>query len=394
MITPVSHQRIEGMSRFAREHGWMLTIHDRLGGNTPSADYDGVLVTLRADERSVRYVRQMMANGIPVVDLTIQRPRIEVPRVVSDHRKIGFMAGEHFKSCGFRHAAWFSTGWSNVHALRVAGLADSMGNEPVKWIMQRDSEIVRTLKAAAKPVAVLVYDEAEAVHLLQLCIMAGLDVPDEIAVLSIGDDPLITDNQPVPISCIRQNFLRGGYEAAELLDRLMDGHRPPKDPILIPPDGITVRRSTDTVADDDPLIRGVLLYMRDNLHRPFGAEQVAAGIGVSRSRLDKACSARFGRSLGKEILTARLGKAKTLLKEGSLNIDEIAHATGFGASAYFIKKFKAVFGETPRKWRARQAKADANGFSSPGPRRTVSRAEPRARSTITSWERCASVLSR
>ena len=96
--------------------------------------------------------------------------------------------------------------------------------------------------------------------------------------------------------------------------------------------------------------------MRDNLHRPFGAEQVADGIGISRSRLDKACVARFGRSLGKEILAARLGKAKTLLKEGCLNIDEIAHATGFGASAYFIKKFKAAFGETPRKWRARQTK--------------------------------------
>ena len=63
MITPVSHQRIEGMSRFAREHGWMLTIHDRLGGNAPSEDYDGVMVTLRVDERSVRYVRGLQRKG-------------------------------------------------------------------------------------------------------------------------------------------------------------------------------------------------------------------------------------------------------------------------------------------------------------------------------------------
>ena len=231
-----------------------------------------------------------------------------------------------------------------------------MGREPIKWIMQRDSEILRTVKEVSKPVAVLVYDEAEAVHLLQLCISAGLDVPDEIAILSIGDDSLITDNQPVPISCIRQNFVYGGYEAAKLLDRLMNGKHPPATakPLLIPPDGITVRRSTDTVADDDPLIRQILLYIRDNLHRPFGAEQVAEGIGVSRSRIDKSCAARFGHSLGKEILTERLGKAKALLRESSLNIDEIAHATGFGASAYFIKKFKFAFGETPRKWRVKQ----------------------------------------
>ena len=42
-----------------------------LGGNTPSEDYDGVLVTLRADERHVRYVRQMVSKGVPVVDLNI-----------------------------------------------------------------------------------------------------------------------------------------------------------------------------------------------------------------------------------------------------------------------------------------------------------------------------------
>ena len=109
MITPVSHQRIEGMSRFAREHGWLLTINDRLGGNAPCEDYDGVLVTLRADERTVRYVRQMMSKGVPVVDMTIQRPNIDVPRVVSDHRQIGFIAGEHFKARGFRRVAWFSS---------------------------------------------------------------------------------------------------------------------------------------------------------------------------------------------------------------------------------------------------------------------------------------------
>ena len=355
MITPVSYQRIEGMSRFAREHGWLLSINDRLGGSAPGEDYDGVLVTLRADERTVRYVRKMVSRGVPVVDMTIQRPNIDVPRVASDHRLIGFMAGEHFKARGFRRVAWFSTGWTNVHALRMAGLAESLGAKPIKWALGSDADILRTVKSAEKPVAVVAYSEAEAVHLLQLCISAGVDVPDEIAILSIGDDPLITDNQLVPISCIRQNFLRGGYEAAKLLNRLMDGRPPPKHPVLIPPDGITVRRSTDTMADDDPLIRNVLLYMRDNLHRPFGAEQVADGIGVSRSRLDKACSARFGQSLGREILAARLRKAKTLLKEGSLNIDEIAGATGFGASAYFIKKFKAAFGTTPRRWRASMA---------------------------------------
>lgn len=107
------------------------------------------------------------------------------------------------------------------------------------------------------------------------------------------------------------------------------------------------------MADDDPLIRSVLLYMRDNLHRPFGVEQVADGIGVSRSRLDKACLARFVRSLGKEILAARLEKAKALLllKGWLLNIDNRPR-NGLWGICLLQKKFKTAFGMTPRKWQA------------------------------------------
>ena len=357
MVTPVSRERIEGISRFAREHGWMLTIHDRLAGAAPGDDYDGILATLRSDEKVVRYIRRMAAAGASVVDLTVERPAINVPRVVSDHRMIGFMAGEHFKERGFRRVAWYSSGWTNVHALRVAGLAESLGWEPERWVLRKDADTTRKIKSAVKPVAVLAYSEAEAVHLLQLCLSAGLDVPDEMALLSIGDDPLITDNQPVPISCIRQNFQLGGYEAAALLEKLMNGQRASATPVMIPPEGISVRRSTDTMADDDPLIRSVLLYMRDNLNRPFGPEQIAEHLGISRSKLDKTCAARFGRSLGKEILATRLAEAKRLLREGELNIDEVARCTGFCSAAYFIKKFGSAFGETPRKWRTMQIRS-------------------------------------
>ena len=351
MVTPVSYKRIEGISKFAREHGWMLTIHDRLAGVEPGDNYDGILATLRSDEKVVRYIRRMAATGVSVVDLTIERPLIKVPRVVSDHRMIGFMAGEHFKDKGFRHVAWYSSGWTNVHALRVKGRGEALGWEPEIWVLRKDVDTLQKIKSAAKPVAVLAYSEADAVHLLQLCLSAGLDVPDEVALLSIGDDPLITDNQPVPISCICQNFQLGGYEAAALLDKLMNGRHAPLEPIMIPPDGISVRRSTDTMADDDPLIRSVLLYMRDNLSRPFGPEQIAEHLCISRSKLDKACTAHFGRSLGKEILATRLAEAKRLLRAGELNIDEIARRTGFCSAAYFIKKFGAAFGNTPLKWR-------------------------------------------
>lgn len=355
MITPISYRRIGGVSRFAKDHDWVLTIHDRLGGLPPSTDYDGILVTLRADEKAAGYVKKMMKRGIPAVDLTIQRPHLHMPRVISDHRRIGALAGEHFKKRGFRNFAWFSTGWTHVHELRFGGLADALGTTPQKWMSSNDAEIAKILSAAKMPVAVLAYDETDAVRLLHVCLASGISVPDDIAILSIGDDPLVTDNQPVPISCIRQNLSRGGFAAAALLDRLMKGGKQPAGPILIRPRGIIVRRSTDTVADDNPLIRRVLLFIRDNLHHPFGAEQIADALNESRSRLDKTCTARFGQSLGKVILAHRLDEAKRLLLKSDLNIDEIAARTGFCASNYLIKKFKNAFGTTPLQWKKHAA---------------------------------------
>ena len=97
----------------------------------------------------------------------------------------------------------------------------------------------------------------------------------------------------------------------------------------------------------------MLLYIRDNIHRPFGAEQVAEALGESRSRLDKTCSARFGQSLGKTILAHRIAKIEHLLLKSDLNIKEIASHTGFCAPNYLIKKFKSATGYTPFKWKKR-----------------------------------------
>ena len=350
MITPLSRFRIDGILEFAQRHDWALTFHDRLGGLPPTFDYDGILVTLRADNPTLAYVREARRRGIPVVDLTIQRPRVNLPRVISDHAEIGRLAGRHFRERGITHAAWFSTGWSHVHGIRMDGFTEALGFRPEEWVTPDAAETRAWLRQAARPTGVLAYDETDAVRLLNICTACGLSVPDDIAILSIGDDPLITDHQSVPISCIRQNFARGGRDAAALLDRLMHGQKPPRHPVLIPPDGIAIRQSTDTFADDDPVIARTLLYIRDNMSRPFGAAQIADALGVSRSVLDKTFVAKFGHSIGKEILSRRMSKARILLGQGQMNINEISRACGFCAPGYFIRKFTAVYGTTPYQW--------------------------------------------
>ena len=107
MVSPVSAPRITGSARYAREHDWHLVIQDRMGTRPLAWDGDGVIVTLRADNAAVNVVRKIRGRGIPVIDMTIDRPEIALPRVMSDHEAIGRMAAEHFAERNFRNLAWF-----------------------------------------------------------------------------------------------------------------------------------------------------------------------------------------------------------------------------------------------------------------------------------------------
>ena len=368
MISPASGSRLAGVARYAKEHGWYLMVQDRLGYQPPVWRGDGMLVTLRTDAATADLVKRVRRNGMPVVDPTVNRPDIRLPRVTSDHAAIGRLAAEHFAVRDFRHAAWFSLGWTYVHTLRFDALAATcrrLGMDaPLKWTytdmapaahLGNWRTFARTLGArlvsAPKPLAVLTYDEADAVRLLAVCQEQSISVPEEVAILSIGNDPILCENQSVTLSSIDQNLERGGYEAAALLDRLMDGKAPPRTPVLVPPAGVVARQSTDTRAVADPTLRRALELVGANLARPYGADQLAAALGLPRFKVDRLFASGLGRSVGDELLRQRLARVKLLLKRPELTVASIARQTGFCHAAYLTNTFKRAFGITPRAWR-------------------------------------------
>ncbi|MBP5205436.1 MAG: substrate-binding domain-containing protein [Bacteroidales bacterium] len=362
MISPMDEARVGGVARYAHEHGWMMMIQDWLGHNPLVWNGDGVIATLRKDPSSYDTIRTLMRRHIPIVDITINRPRVNVPRVMSDHVGLGRLAAEHFANRNFKNIAWFSIGWGNVHNLRFKGLSEKF--PAMKWVLSDELPkksqgdwntfygwIAAKLMSAPKPLAVLTYNEADAARLLAATERAGILVPEEIAILSIGNNPLICENQSISLSSIDQNLDRGGYEAAALLQRLMDGKRPPKTPILIPPAGVVLRRSTDVIAVSDPIVRQGLKYIGENLASSFGTTQIADSLGVTHDVLHKHFVAELGRSAGREILRQRLGKVKLLLRNTRMPISEIAAATGFCTPSHLSNAFRDATGSTPREWR-------------------------------------------
>ena len=67
--------------------------------------------------------------------ISINHPEVRVPRVSGDHVAMGRLAGERFRDHNFRNAAWFSTGWFNIHKLRYLGLCEIFTANPPRPLL-------------------------------------------------------------------------------------------------------------------------------------------------------------------------------------------------------------------------------------------------------------------
>ena len=369
MISPMSGPRLAGVARYAKEHGWYLMVQDRLGYQPPVWRGDGMLVTLRTDAATADLVKRVRRNGMPVVDLTVNRPDIRLPRVTSDHAAIGRLAAEHFAARDFRHAAWFSLGWTHVHTLRFDALAATcrrLGMDvPLKWAytdmvpaahLGNWRTFARTLGArlvsAPKPLAVLTYDEADAVRLLAVCREQSNSVPVEVAILSIGNDPILCENAEPRLSSIQPDFTREGYLAAQILDRGIGSRS--GETVSVGIRQIVHRESTYPLSHSGRLVQKALAWIDRNAARRISVADVARRLGVSRSLLDLRFRELQHETVHDAIVRRRLALLKSRLLTSHASIAEVSADCGWGSLNAAKNLFRRRFGTTMRDFR-RQA---------------------------------------
>lgn len=352
LVSPAATPCLKGITRFAHDHGWFITIDDR---EHPPHDWhgDGVLATIgKGRNVLIDFVRRSCRNGVPVVDLTNAEPSLRIPRVCGDNLEMGRLAADHFQQRGFHRAAWFSSKWSNVQQLRLQGLIDNGYPDAVVLVGLDRTQLAQRLAALKKPTAVFAYSDNDASRVLNACRDTRISVPEEIAILGVDNNELICLHQPTPLSSIRHDLERVGYEGAALLHQLIETRQTKgAEPILIPPCGIVVRQSTQIEATDNPLLRKAYDLIRHDFSRSLGINQLADELGVSRRELNRVAHDELGHSLADEIIRQRLARVKVLLAETNWPLRAVAAETGFCHAAHLVNAFRAAFGRTPGDYR-------------------------------------------
>jgi LacI family transcriptional regulator len=146
---------------------------------------------------------------------------------------------------------------------------------------------------------------------------------------------------------------RIGYEAAALLDRLMDGERPPAAPWRIEPLGVTTRQSTDVLAIDDPQVAAAVRFIREHACQGTTVAEVLRQVPLSRTMLERRFRKYLGRSPQVEIRSVQVKRAQQLLAETDLRLPQIAALAGFAHPEYLSVVFKRHTGQTPGAYRRR-----------------------------------------
>ena len=362
-IGAYGRQIVRGAAAYANTHTrWSLRVENpqemsvSIGKGAISgviAQFGGVPAHAAATDPNATLLRV----GIPTVNVSGRLEKSPFPRVANDDDAIGRMVAEYFLARGFRcfgyagMATFFSwrRGEAFMATVRAAGhlsCAVNHSRHPLPSLPHDD-----WLRDLPKPCAVMGADDNIGKNLIVTCARVGLAVPEDIAVVGVENDPMLCELGGVPLSSVQSGAEKVGYEAARLLDGLMRGNPPPPHDILIPPQAVVTRRSSDILATHDTHVATALRHINANAHKLLRPAEILALIPLSRRMLELRFKRAVGRTIGAEILRVRMERAKCLLAESDLQIGEVAAAAGFGEPRYMNVAFRQLMHTTPKAYR-------------------------------------------
>ena len=115
--------------------------------------------------------------------------------------------------------------------------------------------------------------------------------------------------------------------------------------------------NVEVKGNNDALMDRIMKTINEHLQDPdFNVERLTEEVGISRAQLHRKMKEITGISTGEFIRNLRLQQAARLIKEGKINITQVAYAVGFNNQTYFSTVFKKYYGKTPTEFAEKSGK--------------------------------------
>jgi LacI family transcriptional regulator len=368
-----------GIARYAREKGWILQpVSPGQEHMLKPGEVDGVICQLHPD--FPEHTRRVTALRVPKVELSHYNPRARLPSVEPDFVEAGRMVASHFLENKFRNILFlghvretklentYYRGMAGVLAKRApdvtlqlacwGGPGDDPARLPGPHVLAGSSStescrhLIAIVRELPKPIAAFSCSSEHAVDLHDAGLELGLSIPGELAIVTCTRHPAESELTDISLSNIAIDFDRQAYEAAAVLDRMMEGETFGDVMIRVNCSHLKIRDSSNTRAVSNPVVAQAMSYIARHLSDPdLSVKRIVAEIGHSRTRLYSCFHEHMGMSVAAYVKQERLNAAKKLLAETSRPINVIARESGYSSSVMMSRTLKRDAGMSPRAYR-------------------------------------------
>lgn len=365
LVYGFSREVVRGLIEYQRLYGpWEICTSPQLAFDAlpPVEEFrgDGLVATRGLADQAA----EARKCGVSTV-LVSRVPRLShIPAVFVDDVAVGQLAAEHLRGLGLPHLAVVTeTGppfaKTRTEAfMQAVDAGTSVGEIPVfeapsdfQMDLPQQNRLRRWLVDLPLPVGIFATNDSLGCTVLRSCQQAGLAAGDEVAVLGVDNDEFLCNSIRPTLSSIDINASLIGYEAASLLDRVMQGLDLSDRAVRVPPRGVVQRQSTDLLAVEDEIVRRAIGYIRGNVAGKLRTSDVADEVGMSTKGLYLRFRKAVGHTVKEEIRQARIARLRQLLRETDLPMSRVAAAAGFSDQSKMGVAFREATGQTPTAYR-------------------------------------------
>jgi LacI family transcriptional regulator len=313
------------------------------------------------------FINNIIKLNLPAVICGLEKPKRSACRLFTDEAAVGQMAAEYFLERGFKQFAFCGFDdmiWSHqkrdgfVRTLAKFGFeAFIYQQSQVKQFLKPDKEqilIAKWLKSLPKPVALMACNDDRNIEVLAACKIAGLDIPDQVALLGVDDDELICNFCHPQLSSIALSTEQAGYQAACLLDKMIRGKKKIAEEeknVIILPLHIATRQSTEIFAIEDPQVADAVKFIHNHSKEMIQVGDVAEAAGLSRRALEQRFRKELKHSVHEAIKYNRVNQMAEMLIGTNLSILQISRLLGYSHARNISRYFKQQKGISPLSYR-------------------------------------------
>jgi LacI family transcriptional regulator len=360
---------IQGVNQYSREQGtWSiqftpLGLDDRPPGWLKGWQGDGILA--RIENRAM--AEAVLALGVPVVELRGRLVDLPFPHIGVDAHAVIDVAVEHLAARGLRHFAFIGVPQGEYVRMderreqflaitQARGLSrcvypSGLPQQSTRgWELQQQ-RLARWVEALPKPVGVIAPNDDCGLRILEACRRAGVSVPEQAAVVSVDNDEYLCMLSTPPLSSVDIMPQHVGYQAAALLNGMMQGIAPKEMRIRTAPGPVVVRQSSDILATDDRPVVAAVEFIRENACQRIQVSDVARHVGLSPTAIGQRLRKVLGRTVYQEIQRVQIDRVRELLSESDLPLKQIARHCGFKYTQHMARVFREATGRTLMEYR-------------------------------------------